>query len=53
MGIGSSNNYSSTEFFPANQVPNASSPHGESDSVFSTPRETPTNKTQNKKTQDV
>ncbi|XP_042017318.1 uncharacterized protein LOC121765292 [Salvia splendens] len=53
MGIGSSNNYSSTEFFPTSQVPDASSPHGESDSVFSTPRatprETPTNKVQSKK----
>ena len=49
MGVGSSNNYSSAEFFPASQVPDASSPHGESDSVFSTPRETPTNKVQRKK----
>ncbi|KAG6405870.1 hypothetical protein SASPL_133464 [Salvia splendens] len=44
--------YSSTEFFPASQVPNASSPHGEFDSVFSTPHETlcetPTNKSQSK-----
>ncbi|XP_047953514.1 uncharacterized protein LOC125199583 [Salvia hispanica] len=50
-GFGASNDYSGSfgDFFMHNQVPDQQSPNGESDSVYSTPRETTSQKKSGKK----